>query len=839
MNYKSLYFLLIFLCLYGCGSSEVPVEQLTYKNGLKVLKESGEPFTGNSIRFVEDGSTPIEIIEYKNGKLAGNIQIFYSNGELKENFYGRLDNKFYMIAQAFDMNERSRERGLDELDKVALESFLIRYGEEQKWYKNGKMQSEGAYSEDGSRRIGDWQQWYQNGEVKEQGEYSSDLSIPIDKVNRRYNSKVTGIKIDEWNRWYESGVKSQEIIYDNNKKESVRMYCNNNTLGFELKTKGKYPLGEMKIWACDGTEFIQHDSANKEIKYAKKKKYGSGFLVDNVLSMVESGKYNINADDYYKKSEVKRKNGQPVGLMTEWDEDGRIVKIKDYNIANFIDFEYLDAFLQKGRFGSYYKINYDSKNWPISRFNFKNSKPDIAATKLYLDRGLVDPAKKIAIKHSLKDIFGNLKKDQGISRWTYPIIVAPEALFDVIRSYPGVKLDSVDSEGQNRLHLCTILMLGNKPSRCSFEHFQFLANNIPVNTEDNYGMATINYITDSFHKRRSVRSRRRKGTDNLAIKASEILVKAGADVNHLNKNGQTPLMMALSHQEYKIAKALLDLGANVNVKDKEGHNALYFVFFEKAKSSWAKDKINFKLSKSRKEILTALAEHSIQIDALNLAGKSVKDIALKFGAISVVQFLESLSEVKPIAKITPLDVQIDQNIEIKEPNKVEQINTIKTTIEPSSHLTPRTEVVIEPIIEENVLNQEEQLYQKALGQIKRSRLSKPKGDSALDTLNQLSDLTSNNEGHVIELRQKIVDKYLSLARGRINDYRYQDAIKFIKISQRIKPTKKATQLMVRVNDKIAEEALFQQQQQQKIQPIPRQKEKSESGFRTIFQSIFN
>ena len=131
MNYKSLYFLFVFLFIYGCGSSEVPVEQLTYKNGLKVLKESGEPFTGKSIRFEGEGTAPVEIIEYKEGKLEGNIQFFYANGEIKEDFYARLQSEFYMLAQAFDRGTRSRDTS--KLDEGALK-FLVRYGEEHKFY---------------------------------------------------------------------------------------------------------------------------------------------------------------------------------------------------------------------------------------------------------------------------------------------------------------------------------------------------------------------------------------------------------------------------------------------------------------------------------------------------------------------------------------------------------------------------------------------------------------------------------------------------------------------------------------------------------------------------------
>jgi len=861
MNYKSLYLPLTLLFLYGCGLAEVPVDQLSYKNGLKVLKESGEPFTGKSIRF-EGGEIPSEIVEYKDGKLDGNIQFFYANGEIKEAFSARVINDFYMLIQGFGGGKESNDTR--ELDELALKS-LVRYGKEHKWYDNGEMQSEGLFSDDGSRKIGEWKWWYKNGERKEEGEYSSDITLPMDSKNRRRRDDVKGIKIGEWNRWYENGEKAVELVFNNDKKESVQLYCENGTLGYQMLAKESSSLVPIKIWDCAGKEFILSDSDNREAQYFQKKAVGSSSLMSEILKSIEKGSYAINADDYYKKSAVETKDGQAVGLMTEWDEKGNIVLVKDYDKANFIDPEYLEAFLKKGRFGSYYKINYSSKKWSVDRFNFKSAKPDIEATQLYLQRKLVDPAKKIAINHSSRDIFGKPKKDQGISHWTYPVIVAPEALFDVIKVYSGVKLDSVDSDGRNRLHLCAILMLGSKPDRCSMEHFEFLVKSIPVNETDKSGMTALNYVAESFHSRRSVRSRNRKGTDDKAIKALGLLVKAGADINHTNAQGQTALMSALSYQEYKIAKAILDLGADINIKDNEGHNALYFVFFQRAKNTWSGgDKVNFKLSKKTKAILTVLAENSLKPDEQDINGKSVKDMALKSGAITTVQFLETLSEIKPIEKIVKTvsvsDVAVEGSLnnsvvdstQPSEPGEVKQLELIQAIAETTQTL-PENKVSIAvidtvtatPVLEVEDVDQELVLYQKALSQIKKSRLSRPKGNSALDTLKQLSALTSEDDANVKVIRQKIVDKYLSLARGRINDSRYQDAVRFIKTSQRIQSSKKATQLMARVEDKIAEERLFQQQQQQQQQQqkinaarqAPPVQEKSSLG--ALFKSIFN
>jgi antitoxin component YwqK of YwqJK toxin-antitoxin module len=657
MNDKNLYLPFLFLFLLGCSSPEVPVDQLTYKNGLKVLKESGEPLTGMAIRF-EGGTTPTEIIEYKQGKLDGRIQTWYSNGELKEDFNGRLKDEFHVLAQAAGKGKQN----IDRLEKKLIQQFLYRYGKEIKWYENGEMESEGQYAEDGSRKIGFWREWYKNGELKKESEYSSNLTTSLDKAiafasngNKsavRALSKENGLPIGKWKKWYENGELNEEGEFNDKGQINgiTKTYCKNGSLGMEAEYRDGIPAGTMTLWACDGTELdrisfqdgIQHGLM---ISYKKKKSVGSSSLLQHLAKAAdrEESEYDIDSADYYKLLEGELDTGKPSGLWTVWNEEGKITTVKDYSKDNFINADYSKPFLKKGKFGPYATTH--RNKWQTYRYNFKDAKPDIEATQLYLKRNLINPAKKIITK---KNTDWRGRSDGSVSHWTYPIIVTPEVLFEVIKSYPEVKVDAVDTNGQNRLHLCTILMLGNKPSRCSFEHFNDLLKHIPLNAEDNDGMAVINYVTESFHKKGSIRSRRKVDTQEIAIKAINALVKAGTDINHKNAKGQTPLMAALSHKEYDIAKVLLELGADINTKDTKGYNALNFVFFERSKNRKRKDKYIFKLDENRKEILTFLAQKSVQIDSTNLKGESIKDIALKHGAVKIVQFLETLSDLKSI-----------------------------------------------------------------------------------------------------------------------------------------------------------------------------------------------
>lgn len=51
-------------------------------------------------------------------------------------------------------------------------------------------------------------------------------------------------------------------------------------------------------------------------------------------------------------------------------------------------------------------------------------------------------------------------------------------------------------------------------------------------------------------------------------------IKAGVDVNYVNKDGETPLCHACINDEYDIAEVLLQHGANPNVKDRKGNSLI-------------------------------------------------------------------------------------------------------------------------------------------------------------------------------------------------------------------------------------------------------------------------
>jgi ankyrin repeat protein len=59
------------------------------------------------------------------------------------------------------------------------------------------------------------------------------------------------------------------------------------------------------------------------------------------------------------------------------------------------------------------------------------------------------------------------------------------------------------------------------------------------------------------------------------IESGEAILKAGGDINQVDVDGTTGLVVALMNQHYSFAKFLLDRGANPNLADVKGRAALY------------------------------------------------------------------------------------------------------------------------------------------------------------------------------------------------------------------------------------------------------------------------
>ena len=62
---------------------------------------------------------------------------------------------------------------------------------------------------------------------------------------------------------------------------------------------------------------------------------------------------------------------------------------------------------------------------------------------------------------------------------------------------------------------------------------------------------------------------------SIAPKICKFLLNHGADVNAANPyNGETPLMLAVDHKEFDLAKLLIERGADATLRNNDGKRAL-------------------------------------------------------------------------------------------------------------------------------------------------------------------------------------------------------------------------------------------------------------------------
>lgn len=118
----------------------------------------------------------------------------------------------------------------------------IRHGYFTYYYENGKIKSEGKYSND--NQEGNWIYYYDNGEKAAEGKY--------------FNNKKGGI----WNYWYTSGQLNYVETYIKRGIVSVIGYFENG----EINYKGNYikgvRQGEWTYWNVDGRIFFKGTYTN-------------------------------------------------------------------------------------------------------------------------------------------------------------------------------------------------------------------------------------------------------------------------------------------------------------------------------------------------------------------------------------------------------------------------------------------------------------------------------------------------------------------------------------------------------------------------------------------------
>jgi len=118
------------------------------------------------------------------------------------------------------------------------------------------------------------------------------------------------------------------------------------------------------------------------------------------------------------------------------------------------------------------------------------------------------------------------------------------------------------------------------------------------------------------------------------------LLKRGANVNAVDKNGRTPLMLAAQQREAKIVRLLLSAGADLEAKDREGKTALDLA---EGRVAWWDNE----MARSYAEVLARVR----QIEAtLNLKQPEIRE-QIRQNRVELLQMKQTPSPHLPIVRL--------------------------------------------------------------------------------------------------------------------------------------------------------------------------------------------
>ena len=419
-----------------------------------------------------------------------------------------------------------------------------------------------------------------------------------------------------------------------------RTWCDNGTLQSESDADEEgTPKGVSRTFACSGEPLSEQTMPFGPVKRWTEVEGNSKTVLIEEGTTREGGGWEGVHKQYFPNAKPRLEERWAAGVLDgpyrTWREDGEPLEsgtyaagnrvgtwvvnqgsreaVTEYDAGLFVDPRYTQAWMTAA--GIYIGTG----------TALNNARADEERVRYFTDQNLVDVSKRL-----------NLLPVQpgrpfSTTRWTYPVVLAATPVLPLLVER-GADLKAADSEGRTRLFYC-IYSLGADRFCSGAEAKRLIDLGISPNHRDAWGNTVLHEVVKTHVYIGGI------VTNDKRLEVGKILMASGADPDIANREGTTPLMLAVSARQFTLATEMLNRSKAPAALDGNGMTLVHLAFYVALSQQ-----VSFNLTPEGRAFITLAVGKGVDPLAPIGASGTLKDLAEQVGAIDVARFL---TELKP------------------------------------------------------------------------------------------------------------------------------------------------------------------------------------------------
>lgn len=464
----------------------------------------------------------------------------------------------------------------------------------------------------------------------------------------RRSEYVDGFPSGRIEEWHPNGQKRSERVVayvargerDGGLRSAgpSRTWCDNGTLQSESDAgQDGTPKGVWRTFTCSGEPLSEQTMPFGPVKRWTEVEGNPKPVLTEEGTIREGGGWEGVHKQYFTNGKPRLEERWAAGVLDgpykTWKEDGEPFESGTYAAGNkvgtwvvnqgsrettteydaslFVDPRYAQAFMTAAGI-------YISTGTALN-----NARADEERFRYFIDEGLVDVRKRLNL------LPGQPGQPFSATRWTYPVVLAASPLLPLLVER-GADLKAADSEGRTRLFYC-IYSLGADRFCNGAEAKRLVSLGISPNHPDAWGNTVLHEVVKTHVYIGGIVSNEKR------LEVGRILMESGADPDTVNREGTTPLMLAVSARQFPLATEMLNRSKAPTAVDRNGMNLIHLAFYVALSQQ-----VSFNLTPEARAFITLAVSKGV--DPLAPIGESgtLKDLAEQVGAIDVARFLTGL-----------------------------------------------------------------------------------------------------------------------------------------------------------------------------------------------------